>query len=108
MLRQHGYQVRFTYPNLLHISWRHHEKDYLLTQNPIVQAMLPPETKKAQKQKSKVSFQSLEDQTMARSAEQPQIRRAADYVPPPSFVQSIQKPMPDKKDIVLSDLWNFS
>jgi len=108
MLRQHGYQVRFTYPNLLHISWRHHEKDYLLTQNPIVQAMLPPETKKAQKQKSKVSFQSLEDSTMARSAEQPQIRRAADYIPPPSFVQSIQKPMPDKKDIVLSDLWNFS
>ena len=108
MLRQHGYQVRFTYPNLLHISWRHHEKDYLLTQNPIVQAMLPPETKKAQKQKSKVSFQSLEDQTMARSAEQPQIRRAADYIPPPSFVQSIQRPTPDKKDIVLSDLWNFS
>lgn len=108
MLRQHGYQVRFTYPNLLHISWKHHEKDYLLTQNPIVQAMLPPETKKAQKQKSKVSFQSLEDHTMARSAEQPQIRRAADYIPPPSFVQSIQKPMPDKKDIVLSDLWNFS
>jgi hypothetical protein len=108
MLRQHGYQVRFTYPNLLHISWRHHEKDYLLTQNPIVQAMLPPEVKKAQKQKSKVSFQSLEDQTMARSAEQPQIRRAADYIPPPSFVQSIQRPTPDKKDIVLSDLWNFS
>jgi hypothetical protein len=70
--------------------------------------MLPPETKKAQKQKSKVSFQSLEDQTMARSAEQPQIRRAADYIPPPSFVQSIQRPTPDKKDIVLSDLWNFS
>jgi hypothetical protein len=45
---------------------------------------------------------------MARSAEQPQIRRAADYVPPPSFVQSIQRPTPDKKDIVLSDLWNFS
>jgi hypothetical protein len=108
MLRQHGYQVKFTYPNLLHISWRHHEKDYLLTQNPIVQAMLPAETKKTQKQKSKVSFQSLEDQTMARSAEQPQIRRAADYVPPPSFVQSIQRPMPDKKDVVLSDLWNFS
>jgi hypothetical protein len=108
MLRQHGYQVRFTYPNLLHISWRHHEKDYLLTQNPIVQAMLPPEVKKAQKQKSKVSFHSLEDQTMARSAEQPQIRRAADYIPPPSFVQSIQRPTPDKKDIVLSDLWNFS
>ena len=108
MLRQHGYQVRFTYPNLLNISWRHHEKDYLLTQNPIVQAMLPADVKKAQKQKSKVSFQSLEDQTMARSAEQPQIRKAIDYVPPPAFVQSIQRPVADKKDTILSDLWNFS
>jgi hypothetical protein len=45
MLRQHGYEVRFTYPNLLYISWKHHEKDYLLNQNPIVQAMLPPEEK---------------------------------------------------------------
>jgi hypothetical protein len=110
MLRQHGYQVRFTYPNLLYISWKHHEKDYLLTQNPIVQAMLPPEVKKAQKQKSKVSFQSqnMEYQTMARTAEQPQIRKAIDYVPPPAFVQSIQRPVADKKDTILSDLWNFS
>jgi hypothetical protein len=110
MLRQHGYQVRFTYPNLLYISWKHHEKDYLLTQNPIVQAMLPPEVKKAQKQKSKVSFQSqnMEYQTMTRTAEQPQIRKAIDYVPPPAFVQSIQRPVADKKDTILSDLWNFS
>jgi hypothetical protein len=70
--------------------------------------MLPPDVKKAQKQKSKVSFQSLEDQTMARSAEQPQIRKAIDYVPPPAFVQSIQRPVADKKDTILSDLWNFS
>jgi len=26
MLRQNGYEVRYTYPNLLYISWRHHEK----------------------------------------------------------------------------------
>jgi len=50
----------------------------------------------------------LEDQTMARSAEQPQIRKAIDYVPPPAFVQSIQRPVADKKDTILSDLWNFS
>ena len=40
-LRQSGFEVRFTWPNLLFISWRHHESAYLSNQNPIVQAMVP-------------------------------------------------------------------
>jgi hypothetical protein len=42
MLRQQGYEVRYTYPNLLHISWTKYERDYLMKENPIVQAMTPP------------------------------------------------------------------
>jgi hypothetical protein len=30
MMRAQGYEVRYTYPNLLYISWKHHEKDYIL------------------------------------------------------------------------------
>ena len=56
MLRQNGYEVRYTYPNLLYISWRHHEKAYLMTQNPIVQAMIPPEVKKEQKKNWVLQF----------------------------------------------------
>ena len=127
MLRQHGYEVRFTYPNLLYISWKHHEKNYLLNQNPIVQAMLPPEQKKGaeKSKKSKVSFRSTVDVATAPSpygadprllganeAPPPQqmpVRRAAEYVPPASFVNTMQKPLPEKKENnILSDLWNFA
>jgi hypothetical protein len=41
-LRQSSFEVRFTWPNVLFISWRHHEGAYLANQNPIVQAMTPP------------------------------------------------------------------
>ena len=123
MLRQHGYEVRFTYPNLLYISWKHHEKDYLLTQNPIVQAMLPPEDKKADKnRKSKVSFRTTVDvqnttpsgygqdpRYLSPSEQMKPVRRAADYQPPASFMNTMQKPLPEKKENnILADLWNFT
>ena len=115
MLRQSGYEVRFTYPNLLYISWKHHEKNYLIHQNPIVQAMIPPEVKKEQKKRDKAQSQT---QQQARSVSfAPDIRRSAteapnrkpiDYEPPQSFMNSLQKPLPDSKSNVLSDLWNFA
>ena len=40
-LRSSGYEVRFTWPNLLHISWKHHESHYITQQSPILQAMAP-------------------------------------------------------------------
>lgn len=39
-LRSSGFEVRYTYPNLLFVSWKHHEKDYLVKSSPILQAML--------------------------------------------------------------------
>lgn len=39
-LRNTGYDVRYTFPNLLYISWLHHEKSYLIEQSPIMTAML--------------------------------------------------------------------
>ncbi len=122
MMRQHGYEVRFTYPNLLYISWKHHEKEYLLSQNPIVQAMLPPEQKKGaeKSKKSRVSFRSTPDaspppaygadpQFLPPPAQQMPVRRAAEYVPPASFVNTMQKPLPEKRENnILSDLWNFT
>lgn len=40
-LRDAKFEVRFTWPNLLWISWKHHEAEYLARQNPIIQAMVP-------------------------------------------------------------------
>lgn len=39
-LRTSGFDVKYTYPNLLNISWSHHERSYLLEQSPILQAMV--------------------------------------------------------------------
>lgn len=112
MLRQAGYEVRFTYPNLLYISWRHHEKNYLINQNPIVQAMIPPEVKKEQKKRDKAQARSVsfapDPRRPASEQQAPPNRKPIDYEPPPSFVNSLQKPLPESKSNVLSDLWNFA
>jgi len=46
MLRNQGYEVRYTYPNLLYISWKHHEKDYILKGSPIMSAMMASQSSK--------------------------------------------------------------
>ena len=53
-LRQNGFSVQYSYPNLLAISWSHHERDYLLEQSPIMQAMLVTSNSLKEKQHSKI------------------------------------------------------
>lgn len=118
-LRQSGYEVKYTYPNLLFISWKHHERNYFLTQNPIMQAMIPPEVKKEQKKKERqqdkaksVSFAPDLRGSIGSNGypepREPPVRSATDYQPPNSFVQSVQKPVAEKKQNILADLWNYT
>jgi hypothetical protein len=39
-LRHAGYEIRYSPPNMIYISWVHHEKSYLVDQSPIMQSML--------------------------------------------------------------------
>jgi hypothetical protein len=39
-LRHASYDVRYSPPNMIYISWLHHEKSYLVEQSPIMQSML--------------------------------------------------------------------
>lgn len=39
-LRHASYEVRYSPPNMIYISWLHHEKSYLVEQSPIMQAMM--------------------------------------------------------------------
>jgi hypothetical protein len=129
-LRQNGFEIRFTWPNLLYISWRHHEGDYLMKHNPIIKAMTPepiapPRPSLAlapppnKKEKPVLSFQR-EIEMIASGPFQPQgrsmvelnngPRRAMDYEPPASFLQNMDRPVRDQKSAgprggVLSDLW---
>lgn len=129
-LRQNGFEIRFTWPNLLYISWRHHEGDYLMKHNPIIKAMTPepiapPRPSLAlapvapkKKEKPVLSFQR-EIEMIASGPFQPQgrsmvelnngPRRAMDYEPPASFLQNMDRPVRDRsaqpKGNVLADLW---
>jgi hypothetical protein len=124
-LRQNGFEIRFTWPNLLYISWRHHEGDYLMKHNPIIKAMTPepiapPRPSLAlapppnKKEKPVLSFQreiemitsapSLHGRSMVELNNGP--RRAMDYEPPASFLQNMDRPVRSQpKGNVLADLW---
>jgi hypothetical protein len=112
-LRQNGFEIRFTWPNLLYISWRHHEGDYLMKHNPIIKAMTPepmapPRPSLAlaapkKKEKPVLSFQR-EIEMIASAPMGP--RRAIDYQPPASFLQNMDRPVRQPTGGVLSDLWS--
>uniref|UniRef100_A0A6C0D776 Uncharacterized protein n=1 Tax=viral metagenome TaxID=1070528 RepID=A0A6C0D776_9ZZZZ len=117
-LRQNGFEIRFTYPNLLYISWASYEKEYFMKQNPIVQAMMPPKQEIINK-KSKVSFTSSSKNDTIQNIYTNEVtvtpaRSASDYEPPNAFLDTIQRPLPNQKSgasgagNVVADLWNFS
>ena len=76
----------------------------------------PPEVKKEQKKKEKaqdkarsVSFApDLRGGAGYAEPREPPVRNATEYVPPNSFVQNVQKPLPEKKNNILADLWNYT
>jgi hypothetical protein len=91
-LRQQGYEVRYTYPNLLWVSWSHHERQYFVENNPVVKAMMPP--KMAGPEKRKGASQVNMRQAVSNTG--PALR-AADYTPPAGFVETMERPSPYQK-----------
>lgn len=103
-LRTSGFEVRFTYPNLLFISWKHYEQEYMREHNPITQAMKPPEAPTSTSKKGaggkrgaggstqKVTFSP--DLSRMGSAGMAAPRTVGDYRPPDSFLNAIQRPLP--------------
>jgi hypothetical protein len=117
-LRTAGFEVRYTYPNLLHISWLHHERGYILEQSPIMQAMLETSEAATARQKASVTF--ARRARKAKPAATPlfatpraaapmasagytvdttapsvgKAPSASDYVPPTTFLQTMERPPP--------------
>lgn len=122
-LRNGGFEVKFTYPNLLFISWKTYEKEYLMKQNPIVQAMMPPPPPPQNSSKkgaggnrgaggkSRVSFAPSTQEAAAPAAAP---ASAFEYTPPQSFVNTMTRPQnPPRSGAsgagnILADLWNFT
>jgi len=127
-LRTAGFEVKFTWPNLLYISWNHHEAAYLESQNPIVQAMIkeskvaptfsappllhpPPPKGGSQKKKTllnnmpppktTVSFSDIDlitslPPTAGVTFGSPPKRDTSEYIPPDSFLQTMERPGPGR------------
>jgi hypothetical protein len=112
-LRNQGYEVRYTYPNLLWISWAQHERQYFMEKNPIVQSMLPtmsgPEKRKGPSSVTMRTAMTVANNTGA-------LLRASDYTPPAGFVETMERPSPYAKskstvsftDNVLDELWKIN
>jgi hypothetical protein len=90
-LRNQGYEIRYTYPNLLWISWGHHEQAYFMEKNPIVQSMIP---KMGAPEKRKGASQVTMRAATTGSANAGATLRAADYTPPAGFVETMERPSP--------------
>jgi len=116
-LRASGFEIRFTYPNLLYISWKNYEHEYLMTKNPIVQAMVPPPppvqtSKKTTAPKSRVSFNTPGATAVQAQEGGPKV--AGEYTPPVSFLNTMTRPQnPPRSGAtgagnILADLWNFT
>jgi len=113
-LRTQGYEVRYTYPNLLWISWAHHERQYLMEKNPIVQSMLP----KAAGPEKRKGASLVTMRTAASGAQNAgQTLRASDYTPPAGFVETMERPSPygrQNKSVkfadnnILEELWRVN
>ncbi len=122
MLRTQQYEVRYTYPNLLYISWKHHESDYILKGSPIMQSMLATQSTKPKQElrgqsQSRVRFSETVLSSPAQFGAPPQRpqtigrappRSVTDYQPPNSFLDSLEKGAPaEPRKSALEDFLNF-
>ena len=133
ILRQQQYEVRYTYPNLLYISWKHHESDYILKNSPIMSAMLQgepkqgggqggqgggqggqiPKTRASEPRKAgysgHVRFQdeiTMGSRGVGTNGIAPP-RNSLQYTPPTSFLDAIEKPSAVPRRDAIQDLMFF-
>lgn len=125
MLRAQQYEVRYTYPNLLYISWKHHESDYILKGSPIMQTMLATQNTKPKHElrgqsQARVRFaetihlspaqfgRSPSSQTISQTVGRAPPRSVHEYQPPNSFLDSLEKGAPaEPRKSALDDFLNF-
>jgi len=107
-LRHAEYEIRFTPPNMIYISWLHHEKTYVVEQSPIMKAMLDSAERthamleRKEKEAARVLGQGKKTQRkvvntilnrpLSNPTAGPPPPSAADYIPPTTFLQNMTAP----------------
>ena len=132
-LRSSGLEVRYTYPNLLYISWRSYEHEYMKRESPIYAAMVSSAGHAAEEQEKKrqeveaarlesikpasekrkpkksVSFTSGRESKQSSLRTEPPVS-ALSYTPSMDFLNAVEKPTEKKQSETakaFSDLFNF-
>ena len=135
-LRSSGLEIRYTYPNLLYISWRSYEHEYMKRESPIYAAMISSAGQAADEQERKrheaesarlesikpasekrkpkksVSFTSGRESkpsSLASSRAEPPVS-ALSYTPSMDFLNAVEKPTEKKQSETakaFSDLFAF-
>lgn len=124
ILRKQTFEVKYSYPNLLYISWQGHEHAYITKNSPIMQTMLA--AAESSKPKNELRGQSgtrvkFADQVMAapfggisqRLPSTSSIGRAPprsvqSYQPPASFLNVLETgPVAEPRKSALDDFMNF-
>jgi hypothetical protein len=126
ILRQQDYQVRYSYPNLLYISWAHHEHQYIVKGSPIMQTMLAaaqstkPKAELRGQSGARVRFAeqvtaapfggsgvgSIRHQSASIGRAPP--RSVQSYQPPASFLNVLETgPVAEPRKSALDDFMNF-
>ena len=132
-LRSSGLEVKYTYPNLLYISWRSYEHEYMKRESPIYAAMVASAGQAAEeadrrrqeaeaarleaakpvekrKPKKAVSFSTGRESKQASLRAEPPVS-ALSYTPSMDFLNAVDKPT-EKKGMsetakAFSDLFTF-
>jgi hypothetical protein len=112
-LRHAQYHVRYTPPNMINISWIHHERSYIVEQSPIMQSMMESaertqaileskekeasrllsQRKSQRKVKSQVpGFHSAPKVDMAKAPATGPTPSTSEYVPSMAFLQNMTNP----------------
>jgi len=98
-LRHAGYEVRYTPPNMIYISWLHHEKSYLVEQSPIMSAMLESaektqaEAERREKEASRL-IAGRKSQRKVRIQTPGEMQRSTYLMARPSAIQNVlQRPL---------------
>ncbi len=119
-LRAGGFEVRFTFPNLLYVSWKHYEQQYLMNGCPLFQSMVQtashvmnkPDPKKPTllkpsltgggAGKKKVQFGA--DAKASAAIPGPPRPKALEYQPPIEYFKAMEAP---RQSTAFSDLSKF-
>lgn len=98
-LRHGGYEVRYTPPNMVYLSWLHHEKSYLVEQSPIMAAMLESaektqaEADRREKEASRI-IAGRKSQRKVRIQTPGEMQRTSYSMARPSAIQNVlQRPL---------------